>query len=204
MKDNCISLEEFWSLVIRLNQDAKRCSIALDDTAADDEEGKSFWRRMYARAVFALIDGATYRMMFHAYAARERPGVGFSAAELKRLEEAYDFDEDRAPVATFCRQQTLDDIRFAFEAFARVHSAAYVLPVHDSSWVLIKEIARIRQGLQFCRTVEEIEVYEENVETILYGLQFFVECMVELLESCADSMEAGATAGELVDHEIVM
>ena len=204
MKDNAISLEEFWSLVIRLNDDVKRCTFALHETPEDDEDGKSFWRRMYARSVFAMIDGATYRMMFHAYAASGRPEVAFSVDELRRLEQAYDFDEDREPVATFSKTQTLDDIRFAFETFARVHSAAYVLPIHDANWLLIKQVAKIRQSLQFCREAQEIEICEEDVEILLDGLQFFVECLVELLESSADSLEAGASAGELVDYEVIM
>lgn len=204
MKDNAISLEEFWSLVKRLNGDAKRCLIALHETPTDDEEGKSFWRRMYARAVFALIDGATYRMMYHAYAATGRPGVTFSADELTRLEMAYDFDEDREPVATFGKTQTLDNIQFAFDAFARVHEAAYILPIHDQDWILIKEIALIRQNLQYCREAQELEVDAGNVEVLLYGLQWFVERMVDLLESCVDSMSEGAAEWELEDQEIIM
>ena len=204
MKDNTISLGDFWTLVIRLNQDAKRCLQELDESPEDDEEGKSFWRRMYARAVFALIDGATYRMMFHAYAASARPGVCFSPEELKRLEQAYDFDEGREPVAAVSKAQMLENIRFAFEAFARVHSAAYLLPIHDQNWALINEIAVIRQNLQYCREPQDMEVCDENLEVLLCGLQWFLQCMVELLESSVDSMEEGASEWELEDHEVLM
>ena len=204
MKNNAIDLEGFWTLVKRLNEDAKRCFTALEATPESNEDEKSFWRRMYARSVFALIEAATYRMTYHAYAASGRPGVSFSAEELTRLETAYDFDRDREPVTSFGKTQTLDNIQFAFDAFARVHDCAYVLPIHDTEWVLINEIARIRETLQFCRDPDEIEVSGENIEVLLYGLQWFIERMVDLLESCCDSMSEGATAGELEDTEIIM
>lgn len=205
MKDNCVSIEEFWGLVISLKDDASRCLREIDETPEENVAGKAFWRRMYARAVFALIETATYRMTYHAYMARERPGVTFSAEELERLMNAYDFNEPDTFIPVFTnRQQFLDDVEFAFRAFARVHEAAYLLPIHERDWVLMKGIARLRQDFQYCRTPEEAVVYPEKVDTLVYGLLWFVECMVALLESCADSMFAVAMPGELEDNEPVM
>src|SRR3989440_13046703 len=93
MYDNTVSLEEFWNVVTRLNGDVSRCMAALEGTPEEDEEGRAFWRRMYARAVFAVIDGATYRMTFHAHAARARRAVTFWLDELSRLEQAYYLEE---------------------------------------------------------------------------------------------------------------
>ena len=204
MHDNTISLEEFWSLVKRLNSDVKRCMTALDEAAEEDEEGKAFWRRMYARAVFALIDGATYRMMFHAYAARDRREVTFSLDELLRLEKYYDFDEDQEEsIATFSKTIMLENIKFAFNAFARVHYSDYILSINDPGWALIKEITYIRDALQYPRSASEIEVHEESIDTLVQGLLWFVERMVELLTSCeTHALEKFATwesnEGELI------
>jgi len=206
VKDNCVSIDEFWDLVISLKDDASRCLREIDETPEEDVVSKVFWRRMYARAVFALIETTTYRMTYHAYMARERPGVMFTPEELERLTNAYDFKDDpdaSAPVFT-SRKQFLDDIEFAFRAFARVHEAAYLLPIHRQEWGLMKGIARLRQDYQYCRTREEAVVYPENVDTLVYGLLWFVECMVALLESCADSIFTAATPGELEDNEAIM
>ena len=204
MKDNSISLGEFWELVKRLNGDVKRCMLALEDTPEDDEEGKSFWRRMYARAVFALIDGATYRMMFHAYAARERPDVVFSLDELTRLEKYYDFDEDQEAVTTLSKTEMLESIKFAFNVFARVHYSDYIFPAHDRAWILMKQIARIREALQYPREAQEVEVYEENIDDLVQGLLWFVEQMVELLENCREQTDKRIAALESDEDEIVM
>lgn len=205
MKDNAISSEDFWILVKRLNGDAQRCLTALHETSEDDAEGKAFWRRMYARAIFALIDGATYRMTFHAYAARARPGISFSPGELIALEESYDFNEDREPVPLFGTIRLLEQIRFAFEVFARVHDSPYLLPIHEQEWILVKQMAHIRQKLLFCREPEAIEVYDENVDDLLFGSKWLIERMVDLMESCLESMTDGMSESDMEPPpEIVM
>ncbi|MBC8028566.1 MAG: hypothetical protein H7Z16_00490 [Pyrinomonadaceae bacterium] len=203
MGDNNVSLEEFWNVVRRLNTDVKICMTMLDETAEDDSEGKSIWRRMTARAVFALMDSAIYGMMFQAFAARNRPDVSFSLDELTRLETAYDFDEDREPAAIFSRTQTLDDIRFAFNAVARVHYSDYILPIHEPGWILIKEIVHIRSALQYSRETSELRVHEENVDTLVEGLGWLLARIVDVFKSCIETMseydpERGA------DDELVM
>jgi hypothetical protein len=204
MKDNAISLEDLWVLVKRLNGDAQRCLTALHETSEDDEEGQAFWRRMYARAIFALIDGATYRMTFHAYAARGRPGISFTPEELSALEGSYDFDEDLEPLAPFGTTRSLEQLRFAFEMFARVHGSPYLLPIHHQEWGLIKEIAIIRQGLLFCREPREIEVYDQSVNELLFGSKWLIERMLDLLESCLESMLEIASDSDKETPEIIM
>jgi len=61
MKDNCVSIDEFWDVVRALAGDASRCLKEMDEVDEQDAAGQSFWHRMYARAVFGLIEGATLR-----------------------------------------------------------------------------------------------------------------------------------------------
>jgi len=205
MIDSRVSLKEFWNVFTNLNGDVSRCMAALEETPEEDEEERAFWRRMYARAIFAAIDGATYRMTFQAYAARARPSVTFSMDELERLEKAYDFDEDQEEfVSTFSKSQMLDNIRFAFNAFARVHYSDYVLPINDPDWVIIKEVARMRDALQYPRAPEETEVYEENIDTLVKGLLWFVERMMELLKDSGDRLQEKIAEWESGEDETIM
>lgn len=190
MRNDAISLKEFWAILTRLKEEASRCLGALEATPEEDEAGRSFWRRMYAHAVFSFFDGVTYRLTFHAYAARERRDVTFSLDELTRLEKMYDFDEEAEPVSTFSRTRMLNDIRFAFNAFARVHYSDYVLPTADPEWVLLRQVARIRTGLQHPREPQELEVYDENVDSLLEGMRWYIERIAELLEDCLTQFEA--------------
>ncbi len=191
MIDSKVSLNDLWGVITRLKDDTSRCLTALEATPEDDGPQRSFWRRMYALAIFAFFDGVTYRMAFHAHAARFRRDVAFSPEEMARLESAYDFDEDAdEPVSTFSQSRMIDDVRFAFNAFARVHYSDYVLPLAAPEWALLREVARIRTNLQHPREPRVLEVYEENVEEMLEALRWFVERAVDLLEDCLTRSEA--------------
>ncbi len=204
MDDTAIPLEGHWCVVKRLTEDTKRCMSALDATPRDDEEGRSFWRRMYARTVFATIDATIYLLTFRAYSARNRKDVVFSLDERKRLEESYDFDEDRAAVTAYSKDQRLDNLKFAFNVFARVHYSDYVLPIGDPGWLLVKEIEGLREDLQYARTEGEVEVYEEDVDDLMGGMLWFLERQVELIQStCAQMVEKLADREPDAD-EIVM
>jgi hypothetical protein len=206
MSNRTASLEQSWKLIKHLNSDAKRCIRALQEARADDDEERSFWRRMYARAVFAIFDGTVYHLMSHAYVARHRRDVTFSLDELLRLEKSYDFDEDQEPSVTFSKAQMLEDIRFAFNAFARVHYSDYILPTHAREWALIKEIARIREVLQFPREKQSVEVYDGDLDALVEGLLWFVERMVELMESSQEHamMKFAAWESDQDENEIIM
>jgi hypothetical protein len=203
MIDNCKSTEEFWLVVRLLSRDATRCLTALDAAAEDDAEGRAFWRRMYARAVFAAVDGAVYGMIYHAYVTRYRPNAEFSPDEMFRLEGAYDFDEEVEATAVFSQEQMLDDMRFAFIVFARVHSCYYRLPVHEPEWLHLKQIARIRHALRFPREASEVDVPEEHLNDLVAGLHWFVSRSLDLFKSCADALEKLELPGPEED-EIVM
>lgn len=204
MNGDTRSTEEFWSVVVHLNEDVTRCTTGLNETAEGDTEGKSFWRRMHARAIFALIDSAVYGMTFHAYLARNRPDVPFSLEELTRLEGAYDFDEDSERPATWSRALTLDDIRFAFTVIARAHYCDYILPIHEPGWNLVKDILRIRNALDYAREPKESEVYDENIESLVDGTAWLLACCVDCFKGCAETLEAYALPGNSAEDEIVM
>ncbi len=204
MKDNNISLDGFWGVITRLTNDAKVFLHILDETPEEDEAQRAYWRRMYARAVFTVIDGATYSMMFHAYAASNRPDVVFSVDELMKLEKYYDFDEDQEAVMTFSRTRMLEDIQFAFNAFARVHYSDYILPIHDPQWIHIRETARIREALQFPREEKDLEVYEENLDDLMQGVIWLLDRLGDLLESCREHAQEKFAEWNSDEDEIIM
>lgn len=204
MNGDTRSTEEFWSVVVYLNQDVTRCMAGLYETAEGDAESKSFWRRLYSRAIFALIDSAVYGLTFHAYLARNRPDVTFSLEEITRLETAYDLDEDSERPGTWSRALTLDDIRFAFSVFARVHYCDYILPIHEPGWNLVKDMLRIRNVLDYAREPNELEVYDENIESLEEGTGWLVRCCLDCFKECAKTLEAYVLRGDSGEDEIVM
>lgn len=200
------SLEGFWSIVRLLCEDAKTCLGVLDKVYEDDdEEAIMFWRRMYARSVCALIEGATYCMTRAAYAARDRRDVVFSLSEIEELEKAYNFDEEFDPVMEVSSALGLDRIHLAFKAFARVHYCDYVLPIQAPEWAHIKEVFKIRQALMFPQETQELIIDEEQVDALIFSTTWFVERLANLLKRSQTSMlEQVASWEEEDDDGIVM
>src|ERR1044071_1490634 len=161
-------LLEFWYIFTRLGNDVRTCIYGLGETPEEDEELRAFWRRMCALTVFAFFDGVTYSMAFHAYSRRRRAEMPFSPEELTRLEKMYDFDATAERVLTFNEDKMLDDLKFVFNAFARVNFTDYVLPTDDPRWRFVSEIARIRARLQYARLALELEViWKKDVDALL-------------------------------------
>jgi hypothetical protein len=200
------SLEGFWSVVVALTEDAKTCIGVLDKVYDDDDDDAvMFWRRMYARSVIALIEGATYRMTYAAYLARDRRDVTFSLSEMQELEKAYDFEEEFDPVVEVSRALALDRIQLAFKVFARVHYSDYVLPIQEAEWAHIKEIFRIKQTLMFPREAQELAIDEEKVDALIFGTTWFMERLVNILQSSRTSMLEQVASWENEDDDgIVM
>lgn len=196
-------LGQFWNILTRLDGDVTKCLYALGAAPEADEELRAFWRRMCALTVFAFFDGVTYCMAFHAHNMRRRPDVVFSLEEMTRLEKMYDFDEDAEPVPPFSRDRMPDDLRFAFNVFARVNYTDYVLPTADPGWHLMIKVAHFRAGLEYPKLASSLEVSLKDVDFLLDAEHWYMERVFELLERCSEGLNAKVT--ELEDgDEVVM
>lgn len=199
------SVEEFWKIVAALANDLRRCTSALEVASKEDDvKAIQSWRRMCAHVVFASLEGAAYHMLHVAHVARDAPDVYFSQDELARLEEAYDFDADNESKTDPTPEQRLGRIKFAFNAFARVHCSDYLLDASDPSWLPVKEIFLIEKRLTHPQTGAEMNISDESVTNFLEGTAWIMKQMVSLLESSEKSMEDRNTFFREEKDELIM
>jgi hypothetical protein len=191
------------SLILSLKDYAEDCLIELHECAEADRQGKAYWRSMYFRAVFDFIDGTVHGLLLQAYGGRKRSGVTLSEKEIIMLESYFAFAEGRAPRTTLSEEQILGDIELAFFAFAKVNYSAYVLPIHDEGWLLIKEIAGMR-ALNHNLERDELDVFPENVPVLTQGMEWFVGCLIDLLTSCEEALSEVTADAQVDDHELIM
>lgn len=205
MSSTPYSLKEFWNIVATLSNDLRRCAGELQ-SATKEEDVKSvlFWRRMCAHTVCASIVGTTYHMIYIAYVARRARDVVFSLAEIETLEKAYDFDPDNESEAELTEAQMRERIKFAFNAFARVHYSDYILPINDPAWPQLKEIFAIKKRLSQPQSPEALGLSDTDVNALLEGTAWFMQCMVSLLESSQQSVEERAVLWEEERDEPIM
>ncbi|MBD0325077.1 MAG: hypothetical protein ICV68_01520 [Pyrinomonadaceae bacterium] len=203
------SVEEFWDIVSALAADVQQCAAAHEAAVKNEEDEKQgewlwFWRRMCAHTVFSLIEGATYHLMYIAYVARNSREVVFSLDELEILEKAYDFDDEREVEPGLTQEQMLERIKFAFNAFARVHYSDYILPTHEEDWLKVKETFRIKAAISSPQLVRELEVMDDDVTVLLQATAWFVQRLVALVESCRDCAGARVASWEAEKDEPIM
>jgi len=191
------------SLILSLKDYAEDCLIELHECAEADREMKAYWRSMYARAVFDFIAGAVRGLSGQAYGGRKRSGVMLSEKEIIMLESYFGFAEGRAARTTLSEAQILGDIELAFLTFARVNYSAYVLPIHDGGWLLIKDIALMRT-LNHNLERDELDVRPENVEVLRQGMEWFVVCLIDLLKSSEEALSEVMADAQADDHELIM
>lgn len=199
------SLKEFWNIVATLSNDLRHCAGELQSaTKEEDAKAVMFWRRMCAHTVCAAIAGTTYHMMYIAYVARQTRDVVFSLAEIEALEKAYDFAAANENEAELTAAQMCERIKFAFNAFARVHYSDYILPINDAEWSQLKEIFAIRKKLSQPQSTEALGLSDADVNALLEGTAWFMQCMVSLLESSQQSVEEQAALWEDEKDEPIM
>src|SRR6266550_8491400 len=191
------------SLILSLKDHAEDCLIELHECAEADRKMKAYWRSMYLRAVFAFIDGTVCGLSLQAYGGRQRSGVTLSEKEINMLESYFDFAESRVTRTSLSETQILADIELAFFAFARVNYSAYVLPIHDEGWLLIKEIAGMR-ALNHNLERDELDVFPENVPVLTQGMEWFVGCLIDLLTSCEEALSEVTADTQVDDRELIM
>ena len=191
------------SLILSLKDHAEDCLIELHECAEADREMKAYWRSMYLRAVFAFIDGTVRGLSVQAYGGRQRSGVTLSEKEINTLESYFDFAEGRVTRTSLSETQILADIELAFFAFARVNYSAYVLPIHEGGWLLIKEIAVMRTRNRNLER-DELDVYPENVDVLMHGMEWFVGCLIDLLRSSEEALAEVTADAQVDDDEPIM
>jgi hypothetical protein len=199
------SVEEFWKIVAALANDLRRCTSALEIASKeDDAKAVQSWRRICAHVVFASLESAAYHMLSVAYVARNSADVFFSPDELERLETAYGFDADNESKAGLSPEQRLDRIKFAFNAFARVHCSDYLLEQSDPAWLPVKEIFLIEKRLTQPQTGAEMSISDDSVTNFLEGTAWIMKQMVSLLESSEKSIEDRAAFFREEKDELIM
>lgn len=191
------------SLILSLKDYAEDCLIELNECREADRQTKAYWRSMYLRAVFDFFDGTVRGLSVQAYGGRKRSGVTLSEKDIIMLESYLNFAEGRAPRTTLSEEQILGDIELAFSAFARTSYSAYVLPIHDEGWLLIKKIAAMR-ALNHNLERDELDVFPENVPVLTHGMEWFVGCLIDLLTSCEEALSEVTVDTQVNDHELIM
>lgn len=131
-----------------------------------DENERQFRRRSYIRTVFALVEGVTFVMKQFALSVHEGGTIIFSPAELALLrEEQYDLEKGR-PRTQQKHLRVADNLRFAFDVFARAFQTTYTLDVNIHQWSWFLDSVKLRNRIMHPKALKDLIISDEEMMQI--------------------------------------
>jgi hypothetical protein len=92
-------------------------------------------RRARVRSLFAFVEGVSSALKSIAFQKRDSANVNFSVGELALLQDEDYILDDKGKVKTLAAKiRTENNIKFAFNAFARAGLVEYELEVDGAGW----------------------------------------------------------------------
>jgi hypothetical protein len=168
------SLERMGEIMRVLHSDVQR---AMELYTA---ERSPFARRTYIRTFFAMIDGLTFQLKQVALERECEGFVSFSPSERDQLREDTKFV--RAP----------ENIRLSFECLARAYSADFRAAYGNHRWASLKRAIGIRHGVTHPKKLEDLDISDVELKTLLEGGQWYRDNLNELFRHCLLTMVAAA------------
>lgn len=186
--------------------DVKACTQMLESSIDDP-----CLRRVYARSIFAMVEGATdYMKRFtHDFATnlltpiRVTLGILQTQCPIPMIRDSMDLDElsllrdERREIGgdgtTRLRTTFLDfktNIRFTISSFCRVFQLEVPLDLYqEAGWSKLIEGERIRNRITHPKTVLSIDISEEELLTLRDGGQWVYDTYGRLLADIGPSLE---------------
>lgn len=169
-------------------------AVLSDDTDRLTEIGLSeqFGRRMYIRAMFAMVEGTVYRMKQICFSEEYGSYSSFTPAESALLrEETYDLDDRGKVVIKQSFLLLVKNIKFAFEAFHKYFGSANNLKIDDAGWESFLKAVKIRNRLTHPKTAIDLNVSDAEFETVRRASDWFEESTSLALNAASDITEEG-------------
>ena len=195
MMDQIIeALRDFATLYKVLSDDVESAfKDALKGAKEDNDEESQRARRNAARAMFALIDGVTYGMKRVAYETDQGLGLNaFSPAESAALQERTVRLTESGEVKTVpLRPGVVPNIRFAFNAFARVFRSGLALDTHGEDWRRFKRTIQIRHRLTHPKGTPQLSVTVEELAELVQVTGWFNRTVRATLQGAFERVSRG-------------
>jgi hypothetical protein len=156
--------EKLLWLWLTLSADVSR----LQAPAKREKSHNSFYRRQYVRAAAALVEGFTSMMKQSALLHAE----AFSSEEMLALREQEWLVQDGKVSVRKRFVPIKDNIRFAFNAYAKAMQAPFALDCSRSDWQDFQSLFAIRDRITHPKKHEELSIRDEELDSIKRALGF--------------------------------
>ncbi len=174
------AIDELKTLVTAHEQLGEVLAVFRDDLAVYKEIAKAdfppFWGRAIVRSVFAGIEGLCYRYKQVALAAAALKNIDLTSAEMAMLrEEAYGLNDKGEAESTKSKLRTAPNVVFSLKMLARARGGSYEIDTNCTGWQAFKTSMRVRDRITHPKDASDLQVTEEEAETILTAAIWFLD-----------------------------
>jgi hypothetical protein len=172
------AIKQMTAIVEELGKDVVKSR----DEAAKD--GGPFWRRTLVRALFAYIEGSSYRLKQVAPPVAEYNSVALSKAETALLtEESYDLNDKGEAIIKKAKLRTAENLLFSVKIVSKAAKSTYEIDKSTEGWSAFKETIKIRDRITHPKSTEELNISDNELKVIMKTMTWFAASINNLLET---------------------
>lgn len=149
----------------------------------------SLERRLVVRSTFAAIDAVAYRLKQVALEPK-RVGQLTPGERALCIEESYELKEEGEVWVRPARLRFLPNLRFAFAVASKAENLSFALDVSTAGWQALRSGAKVRDRLMHPKTVADLTVSNEEIESVIQAFRWFEEQMVAWFEASTRALAA--------------
>jgi hypothetical protein len=140
-------------------------------------ERVEFWKRTYARALFAYVEGEIWLMRSLALKAHEDGTLPLDLGDLVILrQETYTVDTAKGVVQTRERYPSLEaSLKHVFRCFAAIRNPGFVLETSSGGWSAFKNAMVIRNRVTHPKQKGDLEISDDEMRTLERAIDWFSE-----------------------------
>lgn len=144
-----------------------------------------FWRRAYARALFAAVEGIIFQMRVVSLRIATLKSLGLEPGEIALLkEEAYELDSKGRARTKAYFANTEKSYRFAVLSFAKVHCSDFEPDYGGQGWENFKRAIEIRNRITHPKEPSGIDVSDAELAILFQAGSWFLATNTALLATC--------------------
>lgn len=165
------------------------CAVPPSTLEMDCAELSGVQRRTLVRAVFALIEGITYRIKQTALELDDVLDRRLTATERMAIEEQAGRIDDSGQVKVRAEYPALvGNVRFAFNMLEKATSSEFELDVGAVGWQAFKSSISVRDRITHPKQASDLEVTATETASLITAHLWFLQSMVLALALAARGM----------------
>jgi hypothetical protein len=193
-----LALAELRNIIQTLNEDV---SAHIDVLFSEEYMGlsRNIRRRQFVRSVYAFYDGSSYAIKQVSLQRVHELKLDIKPGEMQMLREyEVHLDSQGRVKERPARINTISNIRFSLEVYARIHGVPCPVSWGDSGWGDLQAGITIRDRLTHPKKAEHLVVSDEEILQVMRAVLWFTVSLKKVMAAALTIVAAETSNGETI------